>query len=105
MIYLKRSAEAQYICIPKTRDANGEMMLTLRNTITHNVYFFSSIDGNSSRLYHMMQMVMSDKAPIGEYEYKLIDAIGLLSSGIMVVGDKDNMVEYNNTTEYEQYEI
>lgn len=104
MIYLKRSADAQYICIPKTRNASGELMLTLRNKINNNAFFFTSVDSNSSWLYHMVMILLSDNMPNGEYEYTLVDNKGLLSSGIMVVGDQENIVEYNNTIEYEQYE-
>ena len=104
MIYLKRSAETQYICIPKSKDACGELMLTLQNKVSNKAYFFTSVDGNSSRLYHMMMITLSDGMECGEYDYSLVDASGLLSSGIMMVGDKENLREYNNTIEYEQYE-
>jgi hypothetical protein len=40
----------------------------------------------------------------GEYRYSFSDEIGELSTGLLVIGDLQNPIEYINETEYEQYE-
>ena len=49
-------------------------------------------------------MELKENIPAGEYEYDLSDEAGVLSNGLLIIGDKDAKVEYLIDNEYEQYE-
>lgn len=104
MIYLKNTAEEQMMYIPRLAErCSDNVLLTIQSSMTQQTYEFSLYDGNSSILYHKV-MVSLPNLSSGEYTYTLSDAVGELSSGVLVIGDLQNPIEYINETEYEQYE-
>jgi hypothetical protein len=50
-----------------------------------------------------MMAALSEKIVSGEYEYTLSDEVGVLSTGLLVIGDLELSTEYNNEIAYEQY--
>jgi hypothetical protein len=62
-----------------------------------------SSEGNSSLLYYKMMIALPDKIMKGEYEYTLSDEVGVLSTGLLVIGDLEIPTEYNKEIAYEQY--
>lgn len=104
MIYLRHTTEPQVLYIPKTkRCAMGDVVLRLTNTINLNYMTSAMTDGGSSSLYHTIMVSLSDNVAQGEYEYTLSDEVGVLSAGLLVIGDLENSTEYNKEITYEQY--
>jgi hypothetical protein len=104
MIYLRHTTEPQVLYIPKTkRCAMGDVVLRLTNTINLNYMTSAMTDGGSSSLYHTIMVSLSDNVAQGEYEYTLSDEVGVLSTGLLVIGDLENPTEYNKEIKYEQY--
>lgn len=105
MIYLKHTTDLQTMYIPKEgRNAHGNVFFKAYSTINQFGFSFNAIEENSSLLYHKVLVELKDNIPTGEYEYSFRDEIGDLSSGLLVIGDLEDPIEYNNMTEYEQYE-
>ena len=46
---------------------------------------------------------LSEGIMSGEYEYTLSDEVGVLSTGLLIIGEKEMLTEYNNEITYEQY--
>lgn len=91
--------------IPKEgRNAKGDVFFKAWSTINQFGFSFDAAEENSSRLYHKVLVELKDNIPAGEYEYTLSDEVGELSTGLLVIGDLENPIEYNKVTEYEQYE-
>ena len=91
--------------IPKDgRGANGKVQLKAVSTINQSEFSFSALDEDTSLLYHKIWVRLPESVQPGEYRYSLTDEIGELSSGLLVIGDLQNPIEYINETEYEQYE-
>ena len=104
MIYLKHTTDMQIVYIPKDgRDAVGDVLLKALSTINKSEYSFSVIEEDVSELYHMVNVELKEEMPSGEYEYTLSDEEGILSTGLLVVGDLETAMEYNKETTYEQY--
>lgn len=104
MIYLKHTTDLQLLCVPKTeRNALADVTLRIKCTSTCREVIIESSEGNSSLLYYKMMIALPEKIMKGEYEYTLSDEMGVLSTGLLVVGDLDNSMEYNIETTYEQY--
>jgi hypothetical protein len=104
MIYLKHTTDLQLLCVPKTeRNALADVTLRIKCTSTCREVTIESSEGNSSLLYYKMMIALPDDVVKGEYEYTLSDDMGVLSTGLMVIGDTIKMKEYNTTIEYEQY--
>ena len=104
MIYLRHTTGLQMMYVPKVgRDAIGDIAFNATSTINQFTFSFDAAEENSSLLYHKALIELQSDIPAGEYEYILSDKIGVLSTGILVVGDLDNPLEYNNETTYEQY--
>ena len=80
------------------------MTLTAVSTINQSVFSLSAIDEDSSLHYHKILVELPQKVQPGEYRYAFSDEIGELSNGLLVVGELENPIEFNNVTEYEQYE-
>ena len=105
MVYLKNTTERQILCIPKqTRVAFGGLIFKVTNTRNQTLVLFNAEDEETSLLYHKIPIELSDDIQPGEYEYSLSDECGVLSSGLLVIGDLENFIEYKAMTEYEQYE-
>ena len=105
MIYLKHTTDAQVLFIPKEgRRAKGKMAFKAYSTINQFGFVDEVVDMNTSVLYHRVSISLKENIPAGEYEYTLYDEDGELSTGLLVVGDLENPMEYNKVTEYEQYE-
>lgn len=105
MIYLRQTTDLQMLYIPKMgRSATGKVILTAVSTINQSVFSFTAIDEDSSLLYHKILVELPQRVQPGEYEYAFSDEIGELSNGLLVVGELESPIEFNNVTEYEQYE-
>ena len=104
MIYLKYNTEAQTLFIPKgVREVDGRLFFRAYSTM--NLYGFSGevIDLKSSESFYRIAIKMPKGVPAGEYEYTLSDSIGALSAGLLIVGDLDSPIQYQNEIIYEQY--
>ena len=105
MIYLRHTTDLQMLYIPKEgRNATGNVLFNAIGTINQSVFSFSAVDEDTSLLYHKVLVELPQRVQPGEYKYVFSDEVGKLSSGILVIGDLQNPVEYTNETEYEQYE-
>lgn len=104
MIYLINTTETQTVAIPKERVENGALMFVAQSTMNLNTFELEAVNISSSSLYFNISLALPQGLPAGEYEYALTDNDGVLSSGVMVVGDLSIPVEYINETTYEQYE-
>lgn len=104
MIYLAHTTEEQEVFIPKCkRNSEGSVFLKLVGTISH-----AGMKGEvelieETPLYYQIKMILASEIEPGEYEYEFYDMLDVLSSGILVVVESNNAVEYNKTIEYEQY--
>ena len=104
MVYLKHTTDVQMMYIPKNgRNAKGDIFFKAFNTINQFGFSFDAVEENTSLLYHKVLVELKENIPSGEYEYTLSDEIGVLSTGLLVIGDLDNPMEYNKEAEYEQY--
>lgn len=104
MIYLKETTDIQMMYIPKEgRDSKGDIFFKAWSTINQFGFSFEAAEENTSLLYHKVLVELKDNIPAGEYEYTLSDGIGELSTGLLVIGDYEDPIEYNKVTEYEQY--
>lgn len=104
MIYLSNTSGSQSVMIPKDRESIGTMVFSAQSTMNLTSFDREVVNIGSSALYFNISFLLEDGIPAGEYEYTLTDDEGLLSSGVMVVGDLSIPVEYNNEVTYEQYE-
>lgn len=105
MVYLKHTTDIQMMYIPKEgRNAKGNIFFKAWSTINQFGFSFDAAEENSSLLYHKILVELKDNVPAGEYEYTLSDEVGELSTGLLVIGNLENPIEYNKVTEYEQYE-
>lgn len=104
MVYLKHTTDIQMMYIPKNgRDAKGNVFFQAYSTINLFGFSFEAAEEDFSLLYHKVLVELTDNVPAGEYEYTLSDEVGVLSTGLLVIGDLENPIEYNKVTEYEQY--
>lgn len=91
--------------VPKDgRDAKGDIFFKAFSTINQFGFAFDAAEENSSLLYHKVLVELKENIPSGEYEYTLSDEVGVLSAGLLVIGEMDSHVEYVIEKEYEQYE-
>ena len=105
MIYLKHTTDLQMMYVPKDgRDAKGDIFFKAFSTINQFGFSFDAAEENSSLLYHKVLVELKEDIPSGEYEYTLSDGVGVLSTGLLVIGEIDSHVEYVIEKEYEQYE-
>lgn len=102
MIYLEKSKDAQSLFVPRHREVDGELMLTLKSSVNLTSYSAETIDLDTSALYHRISVTL-ENAQSGEYEYTLSDGNGVLSTGLLVIREERNVIEYNNEIYYEQY--
>lgn len=105
MVYLNHITDIQMMFIPKEgRDAQGTLFFKACNTINQFIFSFAAEQEGFSLLYYKVLIQLKDNIPAGEYQYTLSDEAGDLSTGLLVIGELDNSIEYYNETEYEQYE-
>ena len=91
--------------VPKDgRNAIGDVFFKAFSTINQFGFSFDAAEENSSLLYHKVLVELKEDIPSGEYEYTLSDEVGVLSTGLLVIGEIDSHVEYVIEKEYEQYE-
>lgn len=104
MIYLKDIRTPQVMCIPKSwREASGTISFNAKNTTAKAEFSFSASLEDTTMLYHKVRVTLPESIPSGEWEYVFSDMVGEISRGLLVIGDKDDAVEYYTITEYEQY--
>ena len=103
MIYLKNILTPQGVFIPKCRGAKGDLMFSLKNTVNQSVTEMSVVDEWTRGLYFKFEVKLPAEVASGEYEYSLTDDAGVLSEGILIVGESSNPKEYNKVIQYEQY--
>ena len=90
--------------IPKDgRDAKGNVFFKAFSTINQFGFSFDAAEEDTSLLYHKVLVELKQDIPTGEYEYTLSDEVGVLSTGLLVIGDLDKPFEYNKEVYYEQY--
>ena len=104
MIYIDRHTEEQLVYIPKKREGQGTLSLKAVNTINKSGFVEYIEDYGLCHGYHVFSLSLPDSVVSGEYEYELMDYNGILSQGILVIRDDNQMTEYNKLMEYEQYE-
>ena len=105
MIYLQNTSEEQVIFIPKSIDRRDawKVLLDVKSTISSDKFSLESWVDYESNLYYPTVIKLPHEVVSGEYEYTLSDDLGVLSTGMMVIGQGKETKEYNNTIEYEQY--
>lgn len=104
MIYLKKTTDLQILYIPKEgRMVSGKVHLQAFSTINQSGFSFNSVDEDTSLLYHKVLVELPNNVQSGEYQYEFSDEAGILSTGLLVIGETEMHVEYDNMTEYEQY--
>lgn len=104
MIYLKNISTPQEIFIPKNREMDGELVFTLKNTINQSINMQDVNDFSLMSLYYKIFVVFPAGLPSGEYEYTLSDNAGVLSTGLLIVGDSLSPTDYSKVIQYEQCE-
>lgn len=105
MIYINTLSSPQSVYIPKgERQPIGSLRFKAESTIDLFSFEMDVIDLNLSSLYHYISISYEDQIPSGEYKYELSDEKGVLSCGLLIIGESKSPIEYTNETEYEQYE-
>lgn len=103
MVYLNNTQEIQILYIPKSvRHANGKVFFKAFSTGSLQGFSFHAREYDSTNLFHMVTIELPQIGD-GEYEYTLSDDMGVLSTGILVIGGLSKPKEYNNEIRYEQY--
>lgn len=91
--------------IPKEgRMASGNLLFSARSTVNNTEISLEVADLDTSSLYHKMLVELPLDIQAGEYEYTLSDNEGELSTGILIIGELENPIEYNKVIEYEQFD-
>jgi hypothetical protein len=131
MIYLKNTTDPQVVRIPVSLPKlDGIVTLRLVNTIDRGPAVDSDFDqavylvdalgayvhdadgkqvavadiGDTSRLYYVLNVVLPDDMPEGEYEYTATVGDVTVSCGLAILGERETDTEqYENTVTYEQY--
>lgn len=105
MLYLQNNSDAQSLLIPKSRETKGKLLFSAESAMNLTSFEREVIDVGSSAYYLTIPLTFQEGMPSGEYEYALTDEEGVVSTGILIVGDLDTAIEYTNNVEYEQYEF
>lgn len=117
MIYLQNTTESQFLFVPKSMNrgfhvgglrASGAVMSTMfvaKSTIDLAWEIQEQVhDMGDFGLYYVIEIHLPAGIPDGEYEYTLRNNInGTLSTGLLVIGEKALVEEYNKEIVYEQY--
>lgn len=105
MVYLKHTTEQQELLIPKNGGhAQGVMSFKAFSTINLAGFVELVEDRGFSQLFYTLPIKLASNVQKGEYEYTLFLGADILSTGILIIGEGDNVVEYDNIIRYEQYE-
>ena len=102
MVYLKNINEPQEVFVPKCRLAEGGLVLTIKGVISHSDVSINVFDLETSGLYFRFSFILPENITSGEHEYTLSDDDGVLSTGLLIVGEPSSPIEYNKTIQYEQ---
>lgn len=103
MIYLRNISTPQVIFIPKQRERNGALAFSIKNSIELMSLQVDVLLDFKLSTYFKISIMLPDEITDGEYEYTLCDETGIISTGLMVVGESSSPTEYNKTIQYEQY--
>lgn len=104
MIYLKSIGTPQPMYVPKNRRPQGALIFTLKNTINQSMVIEQKVyDQWTYGLYYKIMVTLPADIPSGECEYSLKDDKGVISTGLLIVGDVVETKEYKKVIQYEQY--
>lgn len=105
MIYLKNTTDRQVVFIPRPSKeaAFGPLVFKATSTTDHSGFAFETASYETTGLFFKMAVRLDAKTKPGEYRYSLSDPFGVVSTGILVIGETGNPKQYQNKTEYEQY--
>lgn len=104
MIYLKNISTPQNVFIPKSRRGNGGLVFSIKSTVNQSVIERSVIDEWTKGLYFKFAIELPADIASGEHEYTLSDDAGVLSTGLLIVGEPSTPTEYNKIIQYGQSE-
>ena len=99
MIYLKST---KTVFVPKSRMAEKGVVFSLKNTVSQMVIAQNVTELRSMELYFSFEVDLPAEMPSGEYEYTLSDDAGVLSTGLLIMGEAVSPTEYNKVIQYEQ---
>ena len=104
MIYLRKTIFEQMMFIPKReRSTFGSLSFKAWSSVNQSGFSFIADDEDTSLLYYKVVVELPENVASGEYEYTLSDEVGVLSTGLLVIGDLEFSSEYNKEIAYEQY--
>lgn len=105
MIYLQNISDSQMAHIPRNGSTpSGDMQFRAKSTIDLDYKVDCEVlDLGTSHIYFNVALTLPSGMPNGEYEYTLCDDNGVLSTGLLIVGEHTSPEQMNNTTTYEQY--
>lgn len=105
MIYLRNTMQQQVIFIPRgnARDNVWKVTFHAKSTICDCEFSHDTVVNCHHSMYYMFPIKLTEGISSGEYEYTLSDEMGILSTGLLVIGEIESDVEYVNNEEYEQY--
>ena len=106
MVYLQNTTESQVMFIPRNGvTPQGDLVFKAKSTIDLAVEIDQVVtDLQTSDLYFKLAVTLQAGLPDGEYEYSLTAGEILVSSGLLVIGEKSRPSEFDKGITYEQYE-
>lgn len=106
MIYITNSTTAQVVYVPASEaKVSGNLTFSLKSMVNRKTPVSASVTQlGDSDLYYKFTLTLAAPIDNGEYGYTLKKGDEVLCSGLAMVGTLASNEEYNNTTEYEQYE-
>ena len=105
MVYLLNQPGPQAVLIPKPCNIAGSLTMTLRSTVNLSRTFDAPVlDIAVSSLYYYVAVTIPDGMQPGEYEYVLKAGMEVAATGIAIMRDATQTVQYEKPIEYEQYE-
>ena len=103
MIYLKNISTPQVLLVPNGRETGNVLKFSMRNTIDKSVCVENEVIDLQSDRYVQFLVELPAGIPSGEYEYSLTDDAGTISTGLLMVEEDSDPMEYNKPIQYEQY--
>lgn len=105
MVYLLNQPGPQAVLIPKPCNLAGSLTMVLRSTVNLSKTFDAPVlDLAVSVLYYYVAVTVPDGMQPGEYEYVLKAGDEVAATGIAIMRDAVQTVQYEKPIEYEQYE-